>query len=84
MPNGFVQRGFQESYAQAKAYINNYSQIDGFTYNVFGIHSFNFSNKNVWTSTQYNAQNGVYLNNGRFTSLNRKVDYFALLPVFAY
>jgi len=86
MPNGFVQRGFQESYAQAKAYINNYSQIDGFTYNVFGIHSFNFSNKNVWTSTQAYAQNGVWLNNGRFyNGINYfKNSYFALLPVFAY
>jgi hypothetical protein len=83
MPNGFVQRGFQGGYAQSKAYINNYSQIDGFTYNVFGIHSFNFSNKTVWTSTQANAQNGVYLNNGRFNNNNKNNNY-SLLPVFAY
>lgn len=82
MPNGFVQRGFQESYAQAKAYINNYSQIDGFTYNVFGIHSFNFSNKNVWTSTQANAQLAVLLNPGRF--IDNKFIICSLLPVFAY
>ena len=83
MPNGYVQRGFQGGYAQAKAYINNHSQIDGFTYNVFGIHSFNFSNKNVWTSTQAIAQGGVLLSNGRFYNGN-KVSFFALLPVFAY
>lgn len=84
MPNGFVQRGFQESYAQAKAYINNYLQIDGFTYNVFGIHSFYFSNKNVWTSTQANAQSGVLLINGGFYSISKSSNIYSLLPVFAY
>jgi hypothetical protein len=38
---------------------------------------------NWWTSTQYNATNGVNMNNGQFNNNNKNNNY-NLLPALAY
>ena len=83
MPDGRVRRCFQPSYAQIYAFRLLRDRVHGFTTDVFGIGCCAIASGNWWSSTQCNADNGVFLYNGGFYNLFKNLN-FALLPVLAY
>lgn len=83
MPDGRVRRCFQPSYAQIYAFRLLRDRVHGFTTDVFGIGCCAIASGNWWSSTQCNADNGVFLYNGGFYNLFKNYGC-TLLPVLAY
>ena len=83
MPDGVVRRCFSPAYAQIYAFRLLRDRVNGFTTDVFGIGCCAIATGYWWTSTQYNASNGVGMLNGGFTSTS-KPGNCTLLPVLAY
>ena len=83
MPDGVVRRCFSPAYAQIYAFRLLRDRVNGFTTDVFGIGCCAIASGGWWTSTQYNAGNGVSMYNGGF-NLSIKNGNYTLLPVLAY
>ena len=83
MPDGVVRKCFSPAFAQIYAFRLLRDKVNEFTTSVFGIGTCNIASGNWWSSTQCNANYGVYLSNGGFSG-SIKSNYYNLLPVLAY
>jgi hypothetical protein len=83
MPDGVVRKCFSPAFAQIYAFRLLRDKVNEFTTSVFGIGTCPIASGYWWSSTQYNAINGVNMRNGGFTN-NTKDSYYTLLPILAY
>lgn len=83
MPDGVVRKCFSPAFAQIYAFRLLRDKVNEFTTSVFGIGSCNIASGSWWSSTQFNANNGVIMSNGGFNN-SGKTAYCILLPVLAY
>ena len=83
MPDGVVRQCFSPAYCQLWRFKENNAQVSAFTDDEFKLQCINVATDSWWSSSQYNATNGVRLSGGSFNS-NSKANTDYLLPVLAY
>ena len=84
MPDGSIKKCFCPAYGQLWAFKLNRDIINDFTTLVLGSSVVAISSGDWWSSSQYNASNGVVLRSGSFFYSTNKSSQYYVLPVLAY
>ena len=84
MPDGVVRKCFSPAFGQIYAFRLLRDKVNEFTTSIFGIATCPIASGGWWSSTQFNANYGVFMLNGGFNGNGYKNSYCTLLPVLAY
>lgn len=84
MPDGTLKHAFTLAYGQLYAFRTIRNDLNTVTLSIFGVQCIPISSGLWWTSTQYNAADGVRLCNGGFNGDDKRYSNSGVLPVLAY